>query len=255
MACNDQNTNCAPCQDCPPSPQPILPRCQEVVLLDGAFINATVVVEQGCITSVTAGEELAYQPDNCCGASGGGGGGSGQDGIQGPPGPSGQAATISIGSVSGTAFGNPPQVTNSGTPSNAILNFVIPGGEQGADGSSSSGANMLTDTWEIEDGSIKELPPDFPPICTLLAGTSDIAGLTLAVTKNNATGVTTISIDDTGFYATLQNQITNLSNDVLTLQTTVTSQQTAIGALQAAVTGINAALVSLDARVTALEGP
>lgn len=49
-----------------------------------------------------------------------------------PPGPPGTAATITIGTVTTGAPGSPAQVTNSGTPQNAVLNFTIPQGLPGA---------------------------------------------------------------------------------------------------------------------------
>lgn len=55
----------------------------------------------------------------------------GDTGATGQQGPQGDAATIEVGSVSTTAYGNPAQVTNVGTESDAILNFVIPQGKPG----------------------------------------------------------------------------------------------------------------------------
>ena len=49
-------------------------------------------------------------------------------------GPAGNAATITIGSVTTSAPGTSAQVTNSGTASAAVLNFVLPKGKDGADG-------------------------------------------------------------------------------------------------------------------------
>jgi hypothetical protein len=57
-----------------------------------------------------------------------------EGGPPGPPGPQGAGATITIGT---TLTGNPgtgAQVTNSGTPTNAVFNFVIPRGDVGATG-------------------------------------------------------------------------------------------------------------------------
>lgn len=49
-----------------------------------------------------------------------------------PPGPPGAAATVTIGTVTTGAPGTPAEVTNSGTPQNAVLNFTIPQGLPGA---------------------------------------------------------------------------------------------------------------------------
>lgn len=55
----------------------------------------------------------------------------GPEGQTGATGETGQAATIEIGSVSTTAYGNPAQVVNSGTEEAAILDFTIPQGKPG----------------------------------------------------------------------------------------------------------------------------
>ena len=49
-------------------------------------------------------------------------------------GPAGNAATITIGSVTTSAPGTAATVTNSGTSSAAVLDFVLPKGKDGADG-------------------------------------------------------------------------------------------------------------------------
>jgi|GEM_PF-575458 len=54
--------------------------------------------------------------------------------IKGAKGDTGTAATITIGSVTTGAAGSNASVTNSGTATNAILNFQIPRGTPGADG-------------------------------------------------------------------------------------------------------------------------
>lgn len=58
----------------------------------------------------------------------------GPQGVQGVQGPAGNAATITIGSVTTSAPGTSAQVTNRGTPSAAVLDFVLPKGKDGADG-------------------------------------------------------------------------------------------------------------------------
>lgn len=61
----------------------------------------------------------------------------GEQGLQGDPGPKGDpgdpgtAATIAIGAVTTGAAGSSVVVTNSGTNTNAILNFTIPKGDTG----------------------------------------------------------------------------------------------------------------------------
>ena len=58
----------------------------------------------------------------------------GERGVQGVQGPAGNAATITIGSVTTSAPGTSAQVTNRGTSSAAVLDFVLPKGKDGADG-------------------------------------------------------------------------------------------------------------------------
>lgn len=58
----------------------------------------------------------------------------GERGVQGAQGPAGNAATITIGNVTTSAPGTSAQVTNRGTSSAAVLDFVLPKGKDGADG-------------------------------------------------------------------------------------------------------------------------
>lgn len=53
------------------------------------------------------------------------------NGLKGDP---GEAATIQVGTVTASDPGSNPQVTNTGTEQNAILNFVLPRGQQGPQG-------------------------------------------------------------------------------------------------------------------------
>lgn len=55
----------------------------------------------------------------------------GDTGATGATGPQGPGATIEVGTVSTTAYGNPVQITNSGTETDAVLDFVIPQGKPG----------------------------------------------------------------------------------------------------------------------------
>lgn len=58
----------------------------------------------------------------------------GERGPQGLQGPAGNAATITIGNVTTSAPGTSASVTNRGTSSAVVLDFVLPRGEDGADG-------------------------------------------------------------------------------------------------------------------------
>lgn len=50
------------------------------------------------------------------------------------PGPAGKAATIRVGSVTASAPGSNPQITNSGNENAAVFDFVLPRGEAGPAG-------------------------------------------------------------------------------------------------------------------------
>lgn len=52
----------------------------------------------------------------------------------GEPGSDGQNATIAIGSVTSLSYGSTPTVTNTGTATNAVLNWGIPEGQRGEQG-------------------------------------------------------------------------------------------------------------------------
>lgn len=74
-------------------------------------------------------------------AGGGGSGGGGIKGDKGEPGRDGAAATVTVGTV---RSGDAASVTNSGTPTAAVLDFVLPRGERGergADGAAGSNAD------------------------------------------------------------------------------------------------------------------
>ncbi len=69
----------------------------------------------------------------------------GQDGADGPAGADGQAATISVGTVTASNPGSAPQVTNSGSSSAAVFNFVLPRGEAGPKGDTGeAGPNVVS---------------------------------------------------------------------------------------------------------------
>lgn len=55
-------------------------------------------------------------------------------GGSGTPGPAGKAATIRVGSVTASAPGSNPQITNSGNENAAVFDFVLPRGEAGPAG-------------------------------------------------------------------------------------------------------------------------
>lgn len=83
-----------------------------------------------------AGPQGIQGPKGDTGAQGPEGiqGPQGETGAQGPAGPAGTAATIQVGTVSAGEAGSAPVITNSGTASAAVFDFVIPRGETGETG-------------------------------------------------------------------------------------------------------------------------
>ena len=76
------------------------------------------------------GEQGAQGIQGPCGIQGE----QGERGVQGAQGPAGNAATITIGNVTTSAPGTSASVTNRGTSSAAVFDFVLPKGKDGADG-------------------------------------------------------------------------------------------------------------------------
>lgn len=76
--------------------------------------------------------------------------------IKGAKGDTGTAASITIGSVTTGAAGSNASVTNSGTASNAVLNFMLPRGKDGADGGIDVDAELSdTSTNPVQNKTIK----------------------------------------------------------------------------------------------------
>lgn len=77
----------------------------------------------------------------------------GATGATGATGAAGSAATVEVGTVTSTAYGNPAQVTNSGTDTDAVLDFVIPQGAPGEE---------VTDLSNLSIGSITTQTDSYP---------------------------------------------------------------------------------------------
>lgn len=233
MACNNRPTSCAPCDDCPPTPAPLTPRC-DVMLVDGTFVNATVVIENGCIVSVQQGTPPVYRPDICCDTPGGGGGGD--EPCDCPPGDPGENATVSIAQVFTIPYGEPARAENIGTPSNVILNLYIPQGRPGQDSDSISGVTDERGGIVIENGVIKMLPATWPPVL-FIQGQTDNQQVQL-----------TFSAPDTG---------TGMVTATLNLQSLINSmnfeRQQSEQALQAQITALQSQLASMQTAITQIQ--
>lgn len=75
----------------------------------------------------------------------------GDTGATGATGPQGPGATIEVGTVSTTAYGNPVQITNSGTETDAVLDFVIPQGKPGEQTTKMSSLTLDTITTQTTE--------------------------------------------------------------------------------------------------------
>lgn len=105
---------------------------------------------------------------------------NGHQGSQGDPGAPGQDATIAVGTTTTLPAGSSATVTDSGTPSAAVLNFGIPKGDTGAAGA------------DGQDG--------FSPIATVTKS-GDTA--TISITDENGTTTATVTDGADGAAATI----------------------------------------------------
>lgn len=181
------------CQDCErEAPAPVMPRC-DIALTDGTYTNATVVVEDGCITSVAKGRAPQYTPDICC-DGGTMSGATPERGLKGDKGDKGQNATINIGAVHQLPPGEKSRVVNTGTDTNAVLDFYIAQGPKGDTGLNASGVTSDDGGISIEQGSITGLPVTWPPVM-LLNGTIDDKDASISVSNpDSQTGAVTINV-------------------------------------------------------------
>lgn len=109
----------------------------------------------------------------------------GERGVQGAQGPAGNAATITIGSVTTSAPGTSAQVTNRGTSSAAVLDFVLPKGKDGADGG-------VTVDEELSDTSLN--PVQNKVIKAALDGKLNTTDTATAAQKLTASKVTAVNV-------------------------------------------------------------
>lgn len=241
MACDcPEPRDC--CQDCPEPPAPVLPRC-DFALTDGVFVNATVVIEDGCISSVATGRPPQYNPATCCnddcGGGGGGGGGGGQPGPPGRPGADGDNAEIFIGQVFKVAADQPAKVVNVGSPTTAILDFYLPQGDTGDTGDSPNGVTDTTAGIDIVDGVIQSLPATWPPAMAFVTNVDDSAVDFDVTQPDGYTGMVTISLSLAQYTQEIHDwvmdrieEITDpLDDRIATLESKVSQLETALNAL------------------------
>jgi hypothetical protein len=141
--CQTYYTRCynRPCYVIPTSQIPYIPSCPQVIPSNGTItIGTTLTGNPGTSASVTNSGTSSNAildfviPRGLPGPTG-------PQGPVGPQGPTGTSATISIGTTTTGDPGTSASVTNVGTDTAAILNFVIP---RGADATITPGVAVPT---------------------------------------------------------------------------------------------------------------
>lgn len=89
-----------------------------------------------CFAGNVVGEGLGSNPSLV-----GPPGPQGNPGVAGPP---GQAATITVGNVTASSPGSQPSITNSGSATSAVLNFVLPQGNTGPAGQTGAPGSSIS---------------------------------------------------------------------------------------------------------------
>ena len=135
-------------------------------------------------------------------------------GLQGAPGADGAAATIKIGSVYTGEPGTNASVSNSGTSSNAILNFTIPRGNPGAGGGGATidvdAALSATSLNPVQNKVITEALADkLGKTETAAAATKDGAGNTITTTYAKKTDIPSGITVDSALSDTSTNPVQN----------------------------------------------
>lgn len=156
----------------------------------------------------------------------------GAQGVQGETGATGAAATIAVGSVTTTPYGNNARVSNSGTTSAAVFDFVIPQGKPG---------EQVTKIDNLTIDAITEPSTEFPVPAVGDNGStlfgkiskwfSDMSAL--VATKLNASNVANNLVTTVSGYALDARQGKNLSDTFKTVnmfnKLTVTDTTSASG--------------------------
>ena len=101
---------------------------------------------------------------------------------QGPKGEPGEAATIKVGDVTGGATAG---VTNSGTPKEAVLDFVLPEGPQGPPG---MGVTILPDDKPVEDS--RNTYPEGVSVFNVGTANGWPIGTATVITHRDSVGIT-----------------------------------------------------------------
>lgn len=115
----------------------------------------------------------------------------GPTGPTGPTGPAGTAASITVGTVTASVPGSNPAITNSGTSTAAVFDFVLPRGEQGPKGDTGDTGPQGPQGVQGETGATGATGPQGPagndgvsPTATV---TQTSTGATITITDSQGT--------------------------------------------------------------------
>lgn len=114
----------------------------------------------------------------------------GTSGPQGAQGPAGSSATIAVGTVTTGNAGTNAVVTNSGTSTNAVLDFTIPRGDNG--GAYTHVQNAVSNTWVVNHNL-----GYYPQVTVVESGGSLVEGV-IAYNSNNQLTIT-FSVSISGY--------------------------------------------------------
>ena len=125
---------------------------------------------------------------------------AGTDGEPGPAGADGKAATIQVGTVTASAPGSSPQVTNDGSENAAVFNFVLPRGEAGPQGP--AGESGVTALYELDNSNTAIYHGDYMDTVNFTSNLSPGDTITILLTRENGNiTANTLSYISGGYFA------------------------------------------------------
>lgn len=133
----------------------------------------------------------------------------GPKGATGATGPQGPAGTVKVGSVTSASYGTAPKVTNSGTSTAAVLDFVIPQGPPG---------EKVADVSELTANFITESTASYPTYTT----TEKMKVILGKIQK---------------FLADLKSNAASLASKITAAEKNITSIKTDVSGINTALTG------------------
>ena len=169
-------------------------------------------------------------------------GATGATGAAGTQGPAGQDATapvtITIGSVTEATAGDPPSVTNSGTATNMVLDFVLPTGAAAVNIDDTTTSN--TTVWSSQKvfNEISALSGNIATINDAISGTNGINSKIL-----------TLQSAITNLQAEVENASSGLLARTTSLEGRMTATETAINAANTNISNVQTTINNLSSKV------